>query len=317
MLKPMALTREAITMLKAEEAGFPLLEWISGRFSYHTPEVWTSVIESDRLTVNGSPASPQQLTAEGDVVQYFPATADEPTVTATFDIVHEDDDLLVINKPPNLPCHPGGSFFNNTLWALLKETYDDIRIINRLDRETSGLVLVARNKKTAGVLGKMFAERHITKEYLVIVEGDFPSHLQADGVLSADDDSEVRKKRRFSYEGDGDTSSTSFDLVDTRNGLSLVKVLPKTGRLHQIRATLKSLGHPVVGDKIYGIDETIFIRFVERGMTDDDHARLRLSHQALHACRLTFTLPKRGTLSFSAPMPGSMAGLLRTHGFTL
>ena len=181
--------------------------------------------------------------------------------------------------------------------------------VNRLDRETSGVMLFAKSGTAARKLASLFESGSIQKTYFAIVFGDFPDWEKTIGFLSADPESQISKKRRFTRDFPGDAADvvscdTDFRKILSGNGMSLVECLPHTGRLHQIRATLFSLGYPMVGDKLYGPDETIFLRFIEDGMTDDDRALLRMDHQALHAGRLVFRSPFTGEdLCLEADVP--------------
>ncbi len=294
--------RHAKVQIRREEAGKTLADWLEQRFTYHSRDEWASLIGEGRVLRNGNAAQVDSVLAVDDLVEYHPLSLEEPTVDAEYSIVYEDNDLFAVNKPPNLPCHPGGKFFKHTLWFLLRSKYPGARIINRLDRETSGIVLVAKDKRAARLLGRQFERRQVQKEYLVLVEGQFPDTMQADGVLVSAD-SVVRKKRAFQRDGEGESCSTRFRCLERFDGMSLVHVELGTGRMHQIRASLCSLGFPVVGDKIYGVDERIFLRFVEQKLTDADRQMLRLPHQALHAHRLAFSNCDGDPVCVEAPLP--------------
>jgi 23S rRNA pseudouridine1911/1915/1917 synthase len=172
---------------------------------------------------------------------------------------------------------------------------DGVRLANRLDRETSGIVVVAKTQEAAAFASARLQDGSLIKEYHVLVEGVFPEYLDAAGWLGRDGDSPIRKKARFSRHEipGGQAARTEFWSVDTRvapggDRLSLVRARLHTGRTHQIRATLHSLNFPVVGDKMYGRDPTIFLRFAAGIMTEADEALLRMPHQALHCAHVSF-----------------------------
>ena len=280
-----------------------LHDYLCRRFTYHSGEQWRELLSEGRILIDGAVADGGETLHEGMVLEYTPRPQEEPEVSFDARLLFHDGDYVVIDKPANLPCHPAGCFFNNTLWALLKQgsidgipPMDEIHFVSRLDRETSGIVLVARNAQAAAKATKMLRAESAVKIYSVLVEGDFPERLCADGWIYNKSNAIVSKKRLFSFERPTDdesvtkleTAKTSFECTARGNGMSLLKATLGTGRTHQIRATLSSLGFPVVGDKIYGVDETIFLRFLSRCMTDEDTRRLRLPRQALHATELAF-----------------------------
>jgi 23S rRNA pseudouridine955/2504/2580 synthase/23S rRNA pseudouridine1911/1915/1917 synthase len=258
----------------------------------------------------------------GDTLRYDVSDIPEPPVDPTFRVVSDDPQVLVVDKSGNLPCHPGGRYFNHTLWALLKAQYGlvDPVLVNRIDRETSGLVIIGKTPEASQSLWKQFVAHRVVKRYTVFVEGVFPERLEAAGWLTADPVSAIRKKRRFVAGAPGSApkekgdewAETLFDRVRLCDGFSVVTASPRTGRLHQIRATLLSLGYPVVGDKLYGVDETLFLRFCDDALTEADRLRLRMRRQALHADYLRFYHPRFGALTeLSVPLPPDMEGLIQ------
>lgn len=315
------MTREMTFTLRDKDAGKTLAAFLTARFTYHADEAWRSLIAEGRVTVNGRTSAPDAALRAGDVLQYDASDVEEPPVDEALGVVLDDPLLLVIDKPGNLPCHPGGRYFNHTLWALLKARHSvaDPVLINRIDRETSGLVLVGKTPEAAHNLSKQFAAHSVFKRYTVFVEGVFPERLDAAGWLLPAPDSAIRKKRRFSPAAAGadapckeaEWAETVFERARVCDGFSVVTALPRTGRLHQLRATLLSLGFPVVGDKLYGVDETLFLKFCTNGLTADDQARLRMRRQALHADTLRFRHPRFGTpTEVTAPLPPDMAALI-------
>ena len=275
-----------------------LLDYLAARYTYHSRDLWAELIEEGRVLIDGVPSSGRHILSQGEQLEYIPRPIDEPPVDMDARILMADADFIAIDKPGNLPCHPSGCFFNHTLWAMLKEgrlpgiaPMEEVRFVNRLDRETSGIVLVARNARAAAFGAKALKSDKAGKYYRVLVTGHFPDALEADGWLYHDKNALVSKRRSFSFakpEAPCESCSTSFTCIERKDNCSMLEANLHTGRTHQIRATLQSLGFPVLGDKIYGPDESIFLRFLAGTMTVQDKSALVLPRQALHAYRLRF-----------------------------
>jgi 23S rRNA pseudouridine1911/1915/1917 synthase len=216
-------------------------------------------------------------------------------VEKLFEIVHEDADLLVVNKPAGLVCHPTKTDEYSSLIGrarLFAAGKFKPHIVNRLDRETSGIVLIAKNPETAGALGKIWESRTVRKEYLAIVHGHiWPEQGKIDAPLGKDEQSKIAVKN--CVRADGIPAQTEFQVQRnfSKNGrdFSLLHVVPQTGRKHQIRIHLQHFGHPIVGDKLYGHDEDCYLALVENRMTPEQWQQLILPHQALHAAKMEFT----------------------------
>ena len=223
-----------------------------------------------------------------------------------FNIIHEDADLLVVHKPADLVCHPtkGDEYSSLISRARIYLKADsEPHLVNRLDRETSGLVLIAKNSAAAGELGKIWEARGVQKEYLAIVHGHVTAEQGTiDAPLGKDDKSAVAIKD--CVRPDGAAAQTEFFVEKgfSRAGksFSLLRVLPRNGRKHQIRIHLAHIGHPIVGDKLYGGDEDLYLALVQHRLTDEQRARLILPNHALHAGRLQFHWRERDW-DFSTP----------------
>jgi 23S rRNA pseudouridine1911/1915/1917 synthase len=240
------------------------------------------------------------------------------------EIVALEADFLVVAKPPNLLSHPTRPDGARTLLGWLQEKFpgEFVALVNRLDRETSGTVLVARTPEAASRLGSMTMRREIQKEYLALVAGrveDEHGVIEAplgrlgisernpiwlrQGVI-APDDAEGRR---------GAAARTEFWRVVGSEEATLLRLRAHTGRLHQLRVHLAHRGHPVMGDKSYGPDPELYLKFIESGWTDEHERRLLLPRHALHASRMSFRWGGEER-EFGVPLPEDIAELARKLG---
>lgn len=286
-----------------------VLRFLTHRFTYRDEAGWRERLAAGEFTLDGRTAAPDDVLLNGMTLQYHPSDLQEPEVDPSYQIVYEDPDLLVVDKSGDLPVHPAGVFYYHTLWYLLTERFGTVHPVNRLDRETSGLIVFARNPETAAKL----AATPWRKEYFAIVFGAFTSPLDAEGALVRDDASPIRRKRKYIHGGTGGESCrTILTPVQTMGPCSLVKAELLTGRMHQIRATLFSLGYPMAGDKLYGPDESLFIKRAKTGrLSEDDYRRLGMKRQALHAAGIQFPHPVSGeNLALTSSIPADMQEML-------
>lgn len=245
-------------------------------------------------------------------------------VTAEFDVLYEDDGVLAVNKAAPLLMHPTGTKNEPTLWHGVREllSYElacggQVSLVNRLDRETSGIVLVAKTAEAARELGKAMQNRLLHKEYLAVVQGtvSWCSALCAEPILRMGDVAETCVHVRQCCHPAGRACETGFERLRTVPAagnmppLSLVRCMPRTGRMHQIRVHLAHLGYPILGDKIYGTDERCYPEFIAQGWTPALAAKLHFHRHALHAAALAFPW-RGGEVRVEAPLPADMAALL-------
>jgi len=219
-------------------------------------------------------------------------------VNSLFEVIYEDTDLLVVNKPAGLVCHPTKTDERSSLIGRVRLHLGDAegRLVNRLDRETSGLVLIAKSNAVAGELGKLIEGGAVQKEYSAVVHGFVGrDEFTIDAPLGKDAASAVAIKD--CVRPDGAAAQTKVRVVQQflhdSQEFSLLSVHPLSGRKHQIRIHLAHVGHPIVGDKIYGADEQIYLRLVRGELTDADREKLLLTNHALHAARLNFRWRER------------------------
>lgn len=211
-------------------------------------------------------------------------------------IVYEDEDLFIINKPADMPIHPSQGNHDNTLANALAWLYQEkgepfvYRAINRLDRDTTGLLILAKNMLSACILASMVKNRQIHREYLAIADGILPARGTIDAPIARAEHSTIERVVDFER---GEQAVTHFRRLSVHNGLSLVSLKLETGRTHQIRVHMKHLGYPLLGDFLYHPD----YRYIKR--------------QSLHSYRLKFPHPITGEpMEFLAELPEDMRKIL-------
>jgi len=228
-------------------------------------------------------------------------------------VIHEDEHLLVVDKPGDVVCHPSKHGPWSSLVGAARELtgLGTVHLVFRLDRETSGIVVLAKDPATAGRLQTAMQERRVAKTYIAVLTGELVGEVRVDRPLGDDTASPVFMKSAVCP--DGRPSVTRFEPVSRAGGYTLARVTTETGRKHQIRAHAQWLGHPVVGDKIYGPDARLYLDFVDRGWTPALEARLLLPRQALHCARID--LGGAGiALAFVAPIPADMLDFCKGRG---
>lgn len=320
-LRPLAKwVRHGKIRIEDPDVAVRLDRYLAGRFTYRSRTGWAGMIDKERILVNGRACRPSRVVRAGDRIDYVPRREPEPPVTVEIPRLWDDAHLLAVNKPPNLPVHPSGRYFRNTLLCVLLaergETLDEpgIRIVHRLDRETSGVVLFGKTRVATAFLARQFERHRVEKEYLLIAHGLPEDDLfTVNASLGAAPASRVRKAVGVAPEGEGRPARTDFAVLARGPQHSLLSARPRTGRLHQIRVHARHAGFPVVGDKLYGLDEELFLKLAAgESYSEEDRARLLLDRQCLHAWHLRFEHPgTREPFQLAAALPPDMEDLAR------
>jgi len=288
--------------------------YCAGRFSYLTQDQWNKEIADGKLSLNGETVcNPAVLLKGGEALTWDGSGIVEPEIDEKITILYEDECFIAVNKTGNLPVHPSGRYFHHTLTAMLEDRCGrKVYPVHRIDRETSGIILLAFDGKSAGEFSEALAKG--SKEYLALVHGNFPDEaLIVDLPLGRDNQSAVSKRRK-AWPGGTQSAQTRFQKVLVAGGISLVRCFPETGRLHQIRAHLLAAGYPIVGDKLYGRDESAFLTFIRYGLTAELAKHLVLPRQALHAAALVFLHPHtQDEMVIRAPLPKMFADFIRSR----
>lgn len=271
-------------------------------------------IREDRVRLEGEPCRPSTAVTEGDRVECaVPEPQGDPRIEpepGELAVLHEDPDLVVVNKPPGLTVHPGAGRPTGTLAHRLLARYPEMAgvggpgrpgIVHRLDRGTSGVLVAARSQRAYRALTAAFAARQVTKSYLAVVYGVPASPT---GRIDAPIGRHPRERQKMAVRPGGRPARTAYKLLGTAAGVALLEVDLGTGRTHQIRVHLKSEGHPLVGDPVYGEARW-------KGCPAPARRALReFPRPALHAWSLSFRHPADGRrVEFEAPVPRDLREL--------
>ena len=287
--------------------GWAVIDFLCDRFRYLDRETWTDRIERGRVRVNGVTGADSLTIRAGDLVEYEVHVV-EPAVDFAYTVVLEDDDLLAVSKSGNIPVHAGGKYFRHTLVARLREnTGLKLDLAHRLDRETSGLVVLTKSTDAARGMAAAFSGGAIEKTYVAVVHGHpAEAEFAVDEPIGRADRSFPVARSVIDRAG-GKSAETGFRVIERLRDLAIIEARPLTGRKHQIRVHLEFAGHPIIGDKIYGMP----LALLEESLIAPESARVRehlvLPRQALHAWRLSFPHPRTGEpVSLEAAIPQDM-----------
>ena len=279
-----------------------LLRFLERRFRYHNADMWARLIRGGHVTVNGIAVAPDFQLRTRHKILYERPPFREPAVDRRYTILFEDEHLLAVNKSGNMPTSPSGKYWDNCLVHIVQKdrALQRLHAVHRLDRETSGVNLLAKTRKAARILGQDFQTGKVEKTYLAILRGALPSaEVYVSAPLLEDRQGSVRIRQTISPRGRD--ARTRFELLARLPGASLARAVPLTGRTHQIRAHAHFLGYPVWGDKLYGCTDAEFLDWVQRERSEVHPRHL------LHASALALWHPLTGhRLTIHAPAKGLM-----------
>ncbi len=313
-VRPPGVPEDAIVSIftvRPERAGLRLDRYLSTEISRLTRTRARAIVDAFAFTLDARPLRPAHRVRADEVIVVYRPRWEEPDVPRTLGIVYEDEHLLAVDKPPGLPVHPTARFYDNTVTAVLAELYPDqhTTLCHRIDRETSGVLLIARSPAAERAMKMDFAARRVHKTYHALVYGrvepetftiDAPLRL-AGGALN------VRMKVASLAEG-AMPSCTRVQVLERFEGFTLVAAYPETGRQHQIRVHMAHVGHPLVGDKLYAHGDEVFVRCLEGPPDEAMRALLLLDRHALHAHAVEFAHPVTGAATrVEAPLAADIA----------
>ena len=305
--------------------------YLAGRFPRHSRTYWQQLIREGHALVNGQPAKPSYAIQKGDRITLLVEPEREQTLQPEpmpLDILYEDAYLIVLNKPAEVVVHPApghlhGTLIQGVLHHVLERgghlpdgsAADRPGIVHRLDKGTSGLIVMAKEEVTHRHLARQFEQRRVEKTYAAVVRGEV--NFDSDYVELPLGPHPRDRLRVTVREKEGKDASTFYEVVERYQGYTYLRVHPRTGRTHQIRVHLSGIGHPLVGDVLYGGPRLLA---GDLGATELPPETPVIDRQALHAEQLTFFHPKqRKKVTFCAPWPADLerlVGLLRRYRST-
>ncbi len=287
----------------------PLVDYLATRFNYLPHDKWLERIAEGRFVVNGALGTADMIVTQGDVVVYDVPPFPQPDADFNYTVIYEDEWLVAVNKPSNLRVHGEGRFMMaNLIYQMREHGYPTVTTVHRLDADTSGVVILAKDKKTAGFMGKQFEARTIGKQYSALVNG-IPS--PAAGTI----DRPIGKVENPAYVGRRiprswvdapkvKSATTHYETVEVFAAVptphaqaaprdyALLRLKPITGRTHQLRVHLAVIGHVIVGDRLYQLDDDDYVDWREN--RDAPQYADWLGRHALHCSAMSFMHPHTG-----------------------
>lgn len=307
--------------------GRRLDKYLSARFQQYSRSFIQRLIKEGLVKVGAQSAKSSYIIKYRDTITLeIPAVEEEKVrpENIPLDVIYEDDYLMAINKPPDMVVHPAPGNMSGTLVNALAFHVQNLSsangpmkagIVHRLDRDTSGVMLVIKSDLVHSDIARQFERRTVNKEYLALVEGDV--ELDSDVIELPIGRHAVNRLKMAVRHDEGREASSIYEVVERFGDFTLVKVMPKTGRTHQIRVHLKAIGHPVVADADYSRRDCLYRSEIFREAPKPDEQPI-LDRQALHAYKLEFFHPVlKKQVSFRAELPEDMKAvreLLRKRG---
>jgi 23S rRNA pseudouridine1911/1915/1917 synthase len=298
--------------VKREHAGWRADIFVSNQIPRLSRTRVKRILSRSAFDDSGKPLKPNRTLVEGDRITIYRPPPDEPDVPRFFSTLYEDEWIMAVDKPAGLPVHPTARYHRNTLTALLRERYGEERPIlaHRIDSETSGVLILAKSKLAEKKMKRQFAERRVQKRYLAIVRG-WPTPPEGRIEVPLGPDPEGPIKVKMAARTDGLPALTEYRIVARLKEAALVECRPRTGRQHQIRAHLAHLGHPILGDKMYGPDPDLFLDYIDNGPTEEILERAGARRHYLHAAAISFDHPVTNEpFSIVCPLPQDMADMV-------
>lgn len=292
--------------------------YLAQRLHRYSRSAVQKLIGEGQVSVAGRAVKASTRVAAGQtVIIRYPRREEPPAAADRLEILYEDDWLLAVDKPPRMLSHPTDKVVENSVTSVLKKQLDGRKahLAHRLDRETSGVLLLSKDPATARLLTDAFFERAVRKRYLALVGVPLEWKKKTVDAPIDYEGGEIMVRQAV---GAGQPAITDFEVLATNATLSLVAARPRTGRLHQIRAHLASLAAPILGDKLYTGDGAYYMKAVRKELTDADLDALGAPRQMLHAETLELAHPvSERPLAIRAPLPSDFRACLAAAGLEL
>jgi 23S rRNA pseudouridine1911/1915/1917 synthase len=287
--------------------------YLTARFPLFSRSAYARWLKAGQVIRDDRPMKPSSILHLGDVIHiYIAGVAPETPEPPVPEILHEDDRLIAVSKPSGMLCHPSGYRFTWGLIGIMKRARPKhkVDLVHRLDRETSGVMLLTKDKEANAWMKKAFRERKVRKIYKAIARGVIPwDEKVVEAPIGLVPGSEVNLRRGINRV-DGSTSKTVVKVLKRLDGHTLVSCRIFTGRTHQIRVHMAHIGFPLLGDKLYGQPDSVFIHHLDHGDDAWVRGQVGFPRHALHAWTLSVPQLNNQHLTMRAPLPADMAAIV-------